>query len=206
MRDLDYFQLAGFGVWVKKREREVGFQIQAGARWRVFEGLGCGNREVYYGGIRNHSFLYQRDCWEAADLTEDVGHSVEDVDDGDEYESSSSAEEEEFQKDELWVRKRTSAWWSINIRSSCSVQSQAYVLMKYWNKRTQQEHTQFQNVPIGKVKTKFLKLRKQLKRKQKETTLRVKKNYQCVFTYCDCSAFATHRIQVIIILIRITLL
>ena len=35
------------------------------------------------------------------DLTGDVDHSVGDADDGDEYESSSSAEEEEFQEDEL---------------------------------------------------------------------------------------------------------
>ena len=33
------------------------------------------------------------------------------------------------------------------------VQSQPYVLMKYWNKRTQQGHTQFRNVPIGKVES-----------------------------------------------------
>ena len=37
----------------------------------------------------------------------------------------------------------------------------------------QQGHTQFQNMPKGKVESKFLKLRKQLKRKQKEMTLRV---------------------------------
>ena len=30
---------------------------------------------------------------------------------------------------------------------SCSVQSQVYVLIKYWNKRTQQRHAQFRNVP-----------------------------------------------------------
>ena len=46
----------------------------------------------------------------------------------------------------------------------------------------------------GKVETKFLKLRKQLKRKQMETTLGVKKHHQCPFTYCNCSVFATHRI------------
>ena len=42
--------------------------------------------------------LYQRDIvpGEAVDLTEDIGCSVGDSNDGDEYESSSSAEEEEF--------------------------------------------------------------------------------------------------------------
>ena len=47
--------------------------------------------------------MYQRDIvpGEAVDLTGDVGHSVRDADDGDEYQSSSSAEEEEFQEDEL---------------------------------------------------------------------------------------------------------
>ena len=52
---------------------------------------------------------------------------------------------------------------------SCSVQWQAYVLIKHWTKRTQQRHAQFRNVPTGKVESKFLKLRKQLKRKQEET-------------------------------------
>ena len=43
------------------------------------------------------SFLYQRDIvpGQAIDLTGDVGHSVGDAEDGDEYESSSSVEEEE---------------------------------------------------------------------------------------------------------------
>ena len=42
--------------------------------------------------------------------------------------------------------------------------------------------------------------------------MRVKKHHQCVFTYCDCFVFATHRIKVfthrieVFILIRITLL
>ena len=47
--------------------------------------------------------MYQRDIvpGEAVDLTGDVGYSVGDADNGDKYESSSSAEEEEFQKDEL---------------------------------------------------------------------------------------------------------
>ena len=47
-------------------------------------------------------FLVQRDIvlGEAVDLTGDVGHSIRDADDGDEYQSSSSAEEEEFQEDE----------------------------------------------------------------------------------------------------------
>ena len=53
---------------------------------------------------------------------------------------------------------------------------------------------QFQNVPKGKVELKFLKFSKQLKRKQKETTLQVKKHHQYVFMYCDCSVFAIHRI------------
>ena len=44
--------------------------------------------------------------------------------------------------------------------------------MKYWNKRTQQGHTQFRNAPIGKVESKFLKLGKQLKRKRKEMMFR----------------------------------
>ena len=50
-------------------------------------------------GIQDYSFFYQRDIVprEAVDLTGDVSHSVRDADDGDEYESSSSAEEEEFQ-------------------------------------------------------------------------------------------------------------
>ena len=30
---------------------------------------------------------------------------------------------------------------------SCSVQSQVYVLIKYWNKRIQQRHAPFRNVP-----------------------------------------------------------
>ena len=48
------------------------------------------------------SFLYQRDIvpGQAVDLTGDVGHSVGDAEDGDEYESSSSAEEEEVQENE----------------------------------------------------------------------------------------------------------
>lgn len=47
------------------------------------------------------SFLYQRDIvqGEAIDLTGDVGHSVGDVEYGDDYESNSSAEEEEIQED-----------------------------------------------------------------------------------------------------------
>ena len=48
------------------------------------------------------SFLYQRDIVpeQAVDLTGDVDHSVGDAKDGDEYESSSSAKEEEAQEDE----------------------------------------------------------------------------------------------------------
>ena len=46
------------------------------------------------------------------DLTEDVGHSVLDADDGDEYESSSSAEEEEFKKDvELQKNKKNTIYF-----------------------------------------------------------------------------------------------
>ena len=41
---------------------------------------------------------------------------------------------------------------------------------------------QFRNVPIGKVESKFLKLRKQLKRKQKETM------------YGEYSVFVIHHI------------
>ena len=45
--------------------------------------------------------MYQRDIvpGEAVDLTGDVGHSVGDADVEDKYESSSSAEEKEFQED-----------------------------------------------------------------------------------------------------------
>ena len=52
--------------------------------------------------MQDYTFLYQRDIvtGEAVDLTGDVGHSVRDADDGDEYQFSSSAEEEEFQEDE----------------------------------------------------------------------------------------------------------
>ena len=52
--------------------------------------------------MQDYTFLYQRDIvpGEAVDLTGDVGHSVRDADDGDEYQSSSSAEKEEFQEDE----------------------------------------------------------------------------------------------------------
>ena len=52
--------------------------------------------------MRDYTFLYQRDIvpGEAVDLTGEIDHSVRDADDGDEYQSSSSAEEEEFQEDE----------------------------------------------------------------------------------------------------------
>ena len=55
----------------------------------MIEGSGCGNRELYYGGIQDYSFLYQRDidpAGEAVDPTGDVCHSVGDADDGNEYE------------------------------------------------------------------------------------------------------------------------
>ena len=50
-------------------------------------------------GIR---ILYQRDIvpGDPVNFTGDFGHSVGDADDGDEYESSSSTDEEEFQQDE----------------------------------------------------------------------------------------------------------
>ena len=53
--------------------------------------------------------MYQRDIvpGDPVDLTGDFGHSVRDADDGDEYESSSSAEEEEFQQDESPITKAT---------------------------------------------------------------------------------------------------
>ena len=48
------------------------------------------------------SFLYQRHIvpGEAVDPTGDVGHSVGDANDGNEYESRSSSAEEEFQEGE----------------------------------------------------------------------------------------------------------
>ena len=54
--------------------------------------------------------MYQKDIVPGGvlDLTGVVGHSVLDADDGDEYDSSSSVEEEEFQKDELQKKKTLS--------------------------------------------------------------------------------------------------
>ena len=50
---------------------------------------------------------------------------------------------------------------------------------------------QFQNVPIGKVESKFLKLRKQLERKQKEK-LCVLRDIINACLRSDCSVFAFH--------------
>ena len=72
--------LAGCGIW-------------------LISMAGFGMRVKNRSGKRDFKYKRERDNV-PVDLTGDVGHSVGDADDGDEYESSSSAEEEEFQQDE----------------------------------------------------------------------------------------------------------
>ena len=88
---------------VKNRSGKQDFKYSQEQDKKVFEWSGCENHEVLYGEIRDYSFLYQRGIvpGEAVELTGDVSHSVRDADDGDEYQSSSSADEEEFQEDKL---------------------------------------------------------------------------------------------------------
>ena len=71
--------------------------------------------------------MYQRDIvpGEAVDLTGDVGHSVGDADVEDKYESSSSAEEKEFQEDAPNPLQLST------FGRACSAQSQAYVLINF---------------------------------------------------------------------------
>ena len=81
---------------------------------------------------------------EVVDLTGDIGHSAGDADDGDKYESSSSAKEEEFQEDESQTLSTLSEEANF-LPGSVSRFGRAvtgYVLMKYWNKKTQPVHTQ----------------------------------------------------------------
>ena len=78
---------------------------------------------------------------QAVDLTGNVGHSVGDVEDGDEYMSSSSAEEEKVQEDESQTLSTLSEEANFLLGRVSKFgrdgkQSQACVLMKYWNKRT----------------------------------------------------------------------
>ena len=99
--------LAGCGIWLILR---AGFGTRAKNR--------SGKRDFKYKRERDNAFLRDRDAGivrcspppppppgrgDAGDLTGDVGHSIGDADDGDEYESSSSAEEEEFQENESQI-------------------------------------------------------------------------------------------------------
>ena len=87
---------------VKNRSGKQDFKYNQEQDKKVFEWSGCKNLEVLYGEIQDYSFLYQRGIvpGEAVELTGTVSHSVRDAD-GDEYQSSSSADEEEFQEGKL---------------------------------------------------------------------------------------------------------
>ena len=144
--------------------REVGFQIQAGA------------------------FLRGRDA-------EIVRHSMA------RYGITISCTRETLSQGRLLISQGTSAILS-EMRMMETGTSPVVVQRSKNSRRTNRKHyllclVEYQHSVklfgsiTGKVESKFLKLRKQLKRKQKETTLCVKK-HQCPFTYCNCSVFATH--------------